>query len=41
LAKGADIEKVQLLLGHDGIDETRPYIDVAPAVLQRAFEDAF
>jgi integrase/recombinase XerD len=41
LAKGADIEKVQLLLGHEGIDQTRRYIDVDPAVLRRAFEDAF
>ena len=41
LAKGADIEKVQLLLGHEGIDQTRRYIDVDAAVLQRAFEDAF
>ena len=39
VAKGASIEQVQLLLGHGGIDDTRRYIDVDPAVLRCAFEE--
>ncbi|MFL9922360.1 tyrosine-type recombinase/integrase [Paraburkholderia fungorum] len=39
VAKGASIEQVQLLLGHGGIDDTRRYIDVDPAVLRGAFEE--
>ena len=38
LRRAASIGQVQLLLGHEGIDDTRRYIDVAPAVLRRAFE---
>ncbi|CAE6795738.1 Tyrosine recombinase XerC [Paraburkholderia domus] len=36
LAKGASIEDVQLLLGHQGIDQTMRYMDVNPKELQRA-----
>jgi hypothetical protein len=36
--KGASIEQVQLLLDHEGIDDTQRYIDVDPAVLRSAFE---
>lgn len=40
LARGASIEQVQLLLGHESIDDTRRYVDVDRAVLRRAFEEA-
>lgn len=37
--KGADIEDVQLLLGHTDLDATRRYVDVDKDVLRRAFAD--
>ncbi|WP_158935225.1 tyrosine-type recombinase/integrase [Burkholderia sp. S171] len=36
LANGATIEQVQLLLGHDDIDQTSRYIDVSEEAISRA-----
>lgn len=38
--KGADIEDVQILLGHSDLDATRRYVDVNKDVLRQAFADA-
>ncbi|MBN3835165.1 site-specific integrase [Burkholderia sp. Ac-20344] len=40
LGRGATIEQVQLLLGHESIDDTRRYIDVDREVLSRILEEA-
>ncbi|MBN3785510.1 site-specific integrase [Burkholderia sp. Ac-20353] len=40
LGRGATIEQVQMLLGHESIDDTRRYIDVDKEVLCRILEDA-
>ncbi|MCA8205157.1 site-specific integrase [Burkholderia sp. AU33545] len=40
LGRGATIEQVQLLLGHESIDDTRRYIDVDREVLSRLLEEA-
>ncbi|RQP96548.1 tyrosine-type recombinase/integrase [Burkholderia stagnalis] len=40
LGRGATIEQVQLLLGHESMDDTRRYIDVDSAILARIFETA-
>lgn len=38
LKRGASIEQVQLLLGHESIDQTGAYIEIDRAVLRLAFE---
>ncbi|ENG0264612.1 site-specific integrase, partial [Burkholderia multivorans] len=40
LGRGATIEQVKLLLGHESIDDTRRYIEVDGAVLRRILESA-
>ncbi|MFP3506895.1 tyrosine-type recombinase/integrase [Burkholderia sp. SIMBA_062] len=40
LGRGATIEQVQLLLGHESIDDTRRYIHVDREVLSRILEEA-
>lgn len=39
LARGATVEEVQLLLGHDSIDDTMRYIEINKAVLRAAFAE--
>ncbi|MGF6440109.1 tyrosine-type recombinase/integrase [Paraburkholderia youngii] len=39
LRKGATLEQIQQLLGHQDVDDTLRYVETDDAVLRRAFED--
>jgi site-specific recombinase XerD len=37
IQQGADVETVQLLLGHAELDHVRPYLQVSPRRLEEMF----